>query len=370
MNKVLLTGATGFVGSTLAASFLARNVPIVVLSRNDPDGERTKSAILNAAKGFGFDIGQAIDRHFQVVNVDFADFAQSIPASALADVTIAWHCSAEMSYSVNKLSSSFETNVCCTVQLFNALRAASSKLQRFYYMSTSYVAGMRGGPVDARLHADSKLINPYQVTKWSAEHALHLLHLETGIPVTIFRPSVVVGHRKSGWTFRNGFGFYMFIDAFRAFNKAGYDSLTLDIKPEVRPDFIPIDRLADDVIDLTLQTERRKSFEVFHCTGGLTISTQETLRLMGVQCNVRVSYGKPVTSIEQRFDRATETNKPFANVEWVFSRESLDHLLGREPAKELLTIEQITRIIRWYLELEPQDATSDKANVGQAALAN
>ena len=48
-NKVLLTGATGFVGSALAAGFLAKSIPVLVLSRNDPGGVRTATPILEAA---------------------------------------------------------------------------------------------------------------------------------------------------------------------------------------------------------------------------------------------------------------------------------------------------------------------------------
>ncbi|UUZ48690.1 SDR family oxidoreductase [Massilia sp. B-10] len=87
--------------------------------------------------------------------------------------------------------------------------------ERFYYVSTAYVAGMQGGAVTEQLHVRPRLINPYQLSKWGAEQALHLLHMKSQVPLTIFRPSVVTGHRRSGWTVRNGFGIYMFIDAAR-----------------------------------------------------------------------------------------------------------------------------------------------------------
>lgn len=331
-------------------------MPVLALSRNDPDGERTGRAILDAARGFGLDISQAVARHLQVIDVDFSGLPHCIPAAVLADVKYAWHCAAEMSYSPNKLASSFEVNVGNSTQLFKLLRAAAPALQRFYYMSTAYVAGMQGGIVEERLHAGARLINPYQITKWGAEQALHLLHLETALPLTIFRPSVVIGHRDSGWTLRNGFGFYMFIDALRAFAAAGFDRLTVNLKAGVRPDLIAINQLVDDAVALTLRAEGRDACEIFHCSGGLGISTHELMTRFAAATGVRVSFGHPVTAIEQKFGRATEVNMPFANTEWHFVRHSLDRVLGRAMPPGLLMPSDFSHVIAWYLAQDPPAA--------------
>jgi nucleoside-diphosphate-sugar epimerase len=359
VNKVLLTGATGFVGSALAASFLARSMPVVVLSRNDPDGERTESAILDAAKGFGLDISEAIDQHLDVINVDFSDLEHCISADVLADVKFAWHCAAEMSYSPHKLASSFEVNVGNSTRLLKLLSAASPRLQRFYYMSTAFVAGMQGGEVAERLHAETQLINPYQITKWGTEHALQLLHRETGMPLTIFRPSIVIGHRESGWACRNGFGLYMFLEAFRAFGAAGHEQLTADFKAGVRPDLVSIDQLAQDALKLTLREQDRNTFEVLHCSGGLGITLQDLMLRFAAATGVRLSFGPPVTSAEQKFSRATGLNMPFANTEWQFGRQVLDRALGQAASPEMLTHHDLSRMIAWYLGQDEQDADAD-----------
>jgi len=367
VNKVLLTGATGFVGSTLAAIFLARSMPVVVLSRNDPDGERTESAILEAARGFGFDISQAITHNLDIINVDFSDLEYCIAPDVLADVKIAWHCAADMSYSPNKLATSFETNVGNTTRLFRILHNASPDFRRFYYVSTAYVAGMRGGRVTESLHPWGRLINPCQITKWGAEQALHLLHLTTNVPITIFRPSVIVGHRRSGWVSRNGFGFYMFIDALRAFSAAGYEHITVDMNAGIRPDLIAIDQLAEEAATLALQDAQRRPFEVFHCTGGLGSTTHELISRIACATGTQVSFGNPVTAIEQKFDRATELHKPFANIEWEFERNLLDQALGRKESSKALTPSELSRMIAWYLD---QDIYAVMQNSTQSALAN
>lgn len=350
MNKVLITGATGYVGSVLAATFLARSTPVVVLSRDDPDGERTESAILEAAKGFGLDIAHQITQHLQVANVDFSDLEHCLPAELVADVQVAWHCAAEMSYSANKLASSFEVNVGYSTRLYRLLAKAAPQLQRFYYVSTAYVAGMQGGAVRETLHGAVRLINPYQVSKWSAEHALHHEHQANGVPLTLFRPSIVIGHRQTGWTARNGFGFYMFADALRAFSAAGYDHLTVDMKGDIRPDLVPIDQLAADALGLS-QCEgqpQREPFEVFHCTAGLSLTSHDLMKQLGEASGVSLSFGTPLTTMEQKFARATDVNMPFANTQWSFSRTLLDRALGRDAPPSLLTRDDHQRQVGWY----------------------
>lgn len=352
MNKILLTGATGYVGSALAASFLARSTPLVVLSRNDPDGERTESAILEAARGFGLDIAHQITQHLQVVNVDFSDLEHCVPRELLADVQLAWHCAAEMSYSPHKLASSFEVNAGYSTRLYRLLAGAAPKLARFYYVSTAYVAGMQGGPVKEALHGAVRLINPYQVSKWSAEHALHFEHRANGVPLTLFRPSIVIGHRDTGWTVRNGFGFYMFADALRAFRAAGYDQLTAGMQGGVKPDLIPIDQLVADALGLTEGEEpsRRASFEVFHCTSGLGLTTHDLMEQLGTASGVSVSFGTPLTTVEQKFARATEVNMPFANTQWSFSRELLDRALGGSTPPTPLTQAELALLVDRYFD--------------------
>src|SRR5690349_12666987 len=110
MNKLLVTGATGFVGSALAARFLARSMDVVALSRRDPDGTRSRAVITEAARGCGLDVGAAIERRLQVIDVDFSDLARPEHLQQIKHVTHAWHCAAEMSYAPSKLASSFEAN--------------------------------------------------------------------------------------------------------------------------------------------------------------------------------------------------------------------------------------------------------------------
>ncbi|OQS36181.1 SDR family oxidoreductase [Chromobacterium haemolyticum] len=363
MHQILISGATGFVGGALAANFLARGARVLALSRNDPDGMRTLNAVVAAAEGCGLDIRGALENHLDVLNVDFAQLEETLDGAALVGVTEVWHVAAEMSYSSHKLSQSFATNVGNSTRLYEAVQRHASACRRFYYVSTAYVAGMAGGLVKEELHVRSHMANTYQVTKWSAEQALHLLYQRHGLPVTLFRPSVVVGHRHTGWAFRNGFGFYMFLNAMVAIAQAGHKELAVDLAADSRPDLISIDQLVADACALTLRQQQGRDFEVFHCAGGRSERTEDIVRMWGEVAGVRATLGAPTSALDQKFDRAVEPNRPFANQEWQFDRSRLDVAAGRAQTPAPLSLDELCMLCAWYADdVAAEQAVAAEAN--------
>ncbi|RUL83101.1 SDR family oxidoreductase [Tautonia sociabilis] len=72
-------------------------------------------------------------------------------------------------------------------------------LERLFYFSTAYVAGSlrRYDAVEDALNPDPGHANNYEATKYEAERRVRGAMVE-GLPVTIFRPSIVVGDSVSG----------------------------------------------------------------------------------------------------------------------------------------------------------------------------
>jgi len=72
-------------------------------------------------------------------------------------------------------------------------------LDRYNYVSTCYVAGLRQGRIlETELEHSAGFRNFYEESKYLAEVAVE--KLKPFLPVTIFRPSVVVGDSQSGET--------------------------------------------------------------------------------------------------------------------------------------------------------------------------
>lgn len=72
-------------------------------------------------------------------------------------------------------------------------------LKRYNYISTCYVAGKRVGEIrEDELEHDAGFRNHYEETKYLAE--MEVEKLKADLPITIFRPSVVVGDSQTGET--------------------------------------------------------------------------------------------------------------------------------------------------------------------------
>lgn len=81
----------------------------------------------------------------------------------------------------------------------NELVKTLPNLRRYNYISTCYVAGKRKGEIlEDELAHDEGFRNFYEETKYFAE--MEVENLKKDFPVTIFRPSVVVGDSKTGET--------------------------------------------------------------------------------------------------------------------------------------------------------------------------
>ncbi|MGF6901681.1 NAD-dependent epimerase/dehydratase family protein [Paraburkholderia sp. GAS348] len=348
MNKIILTGATGFVGSALAATLLSRGATVLAVSRNDQDGCRTETAVREAAAGCGLDLGAAIRDRLVTFDAGQGPLADALDADSLQAADAVWHCAAEMSYSANKLAHAYQTNVCGTVDLYRKVAAHAPACKRFYYVSTAYTAGIRGGNTDETLHVGNPCVNSYQVTKWCAEQSLSVLHQEGALPVAIFRPTIVVGHAQTGWARRNGFGFYMFVDAIEAVRRAGASHARLNLPGDVKPDLVTVDRVVDDMAGLTSRENQGAAFEVFHCSGGRELNNRQLLSIISETTGVRATHGPPMTLHDQRIDRAIDANRLFASTDWTFNRTSLDAALKRESRSTPVDKDLLARLVDWY----------------------
>lgn len=163
----------------------------------------------------------------------------------LFETTDVFHLAAVYDLAVEK-DLAFRVNLEGTKNV-NSFAQKVSELRRYNYISTCYVAGRREGRIaETELEHTAGFRNYYEETKYLAEVEVERLKAE--LPVTIYRPAVVVGDSKTGETAKYD-GIYHLI---RYLRKAPMVLRVLNVgNPKVRLNLVPVDFVVDAIAALS-----------------------------------------------------------------------------------------------------------------------
>lgn len=171
--KVLVTGASGFVGSALCAYLVAKGHIVRGAVRSTP----------------GKPLPGVEYRSVSDLSVD-TDWRE-----ALAGIDAVVHCAARVHImneaSVDPLTAFREVNVKGTACL--AEQAVDSGVKRFVYISSIKVNGESTREHPFKADDTPAPEDPYGISKWEAEQDLRELAEKTGLEVVIIRPPLVYG---------------------------------------------------------------------------------------------------------------------------------------------------------------------------------
>ena len=119
-------------------------------------------------------------------------------------------------------------------------------LRRYNYVSTCYISGKRTGDIlETDLEHNAGFRNNYEETKYLAE--IEVERLKATLPVTIYRPSVVVGDSRTGETTKYD-GIYYLIHYLR---KAPILLRIMNVgNNNVRLNLVPVDFVVDAIAAL------------------------------------------------------------------------------------------------------------------------
>jgi thioester reductase-like protein len=188
---IFFTGFPGFIGTRVVRALLESDADLRVAALVEAKmGDRAREA---AAK-------LDADR-IEILEGDIADRKLGLSDDQLerlrAETTIAYHLAAIYDLAV-PLEIAQRVNVDGTGNVLE-LCASCEKLERLNYVSTAYVAGDRRGVVyEHELVFGQKFKNHYESTKYQAE--VWVREAMDEVPVTIYRPAIVVGDSQSGET--------------------------------------------------------------------------------------------------------------------------------------------------------------------------
>jgi dihydroflavonol-4-reductase len=171
---ILVTGATGFVGSAVARRLVQHGLEVRVLVRPGSDRRNIDGLDIEVATG------------------DLAD-RNSLERAAKGCAAL-FHVAADYRLWTRDPQGMFATNVDGTRDVLRA--AAEAGATRVVYTSSVAVLGLRatGDPADEETPvAFADMIGPYKQSKFRAEAEVRRLVSDEGIPVVIVNPSMPVG---------------------------------------------------------------------------------------------------------------------------------------------------------------------------------
>lgn len=263
-GPLLLTGATGFLGMELLCRYLERSERHVYALVRARDEEQAAERLRAAIERVCGDCERFAGR-WTAVPGDICEPGLGVDAETRRrlgeEVDEILHGAATVSFSL-PLPESRRVNVEGTRQLLEfaeECQAEGGGLRHFSYVSTAYVAGDHPGSFsEDQLNVGQGFRNGYERSKFEAEQLVQ--RAAERLPVKVFRPSIIVGERESGWTA----SFNVLYPPLKAL-EAG-SSPVIPGRSSTPVDVVPVDFVADAVFELA--GEPAPSGEVNHLVAG------------------------------------------------------------------------------------------------------
>jgi thioester reductase-like protein len=262
-NTVFITGATGNIGGKLLITILDKDhdTRIIALIRGE-SVSAARSRLVQALCVLEPEFDTAlIGSRVRVICGDITQHQLGLSDAAFdklaSEVTHIIHSAAGIQFTL-PLDCARQVNFVGTINVMRlAQRVAEvGKLRNVTYISTAYVCGDRDGWIyEDEPVAPRQFSNTYEQTKYEAEQ--YVRTLMPTLPITILRPSIVVGDSKTGRTLT----FNVLYSPLKFIYKGIIRALTCD--PATPLDVVPLDYVASASHHILFRTEAiGKTFQI------------------------------------------------------------------------------------------------------------
>ncbi len=278
---IFLTGATGYIGSYLAAGLLEQHGESLNLLVRAEDNEEAQRRLWRSLQ-LHFDFPafrEHLSARIRIFRGDLTSPRFGLDAHEygllVASTDSVLHCAASLNRKSEK--SCLNVNLRGTLEVIQLARRAHDAhgLRRFSEVSTVAVAGRRNRELvseDGAIDWERSDYDPYARTKKFGEHMV--AELLPDVPRTIFRPSIVLGDSSRPETTQ--------FDMVRAFVFLGILPV-LPFRPDDCVDLVPVDYVADAIV--TLHQHPHPKHEIYHLSSG--VNSESFRELTGALAKAR-----------------------------------------------------------------------------------
>ena len=368
-KNVLVTGATGFLGSHLAYRLLEQGHHVFALARSSkaaPAIRRVEDTLREVA---GSD--EALQEHIAQLRVIEGDISQAdlglnetSKREIVSSADEVWHCAASLSFAEDDRDEIFRMNAGGTGQLLRLVEQIPGR--RLHHVSTAYVAGNRPDvAMETEIDVGQTFKNPYEESKCRSELMVAEAHRKGLARSTVYRPSIVIGDSRTGRV-THFHGVYAFIRGLWAalerirrkmpegtvvhlpLRVAGSTSTTLN--------FVPIDFVVDGMMAVAAQ--ETSTGGTYHLTNPEptpnTLWLSNITRIMGVtgvEIVDKKSFDEtPMTRLEALFQKQMAFYYMYLQGEPRFDcRRTAAALQDTGISCPRVTVDFIEKMMGWYV---------------------
>ncbi|MFP4597681.1 MAG: SDR family oxidoreductase [Persicimonas sp.] len=158
-------------------------------------------------------------------------------------------------------------------------------LERLNHFSTAFVAGKRTGVImEDELEEDQQFRNPYEKTKYEAELAMR--QAMRHIPVSVFRPSIIVGDSETGEIDRMAGPYYLMNLIVQMPESV---PILMPGKGDKPLNLVPVDYVCDSMHTISLQAD--SAAKTFHLCDPNPLSALKVFELVAREAGKRAPVG-------------------------------------------------------------------------------
>ncbi len=341
----LLTGATGFIGQYVLERLLVLDVPVVTIGR--PKGatsakDRVLAVVEELSRRTGKKLPQPVVFTGDLAEEDLGldDFAlewfQGNCKQVLHNAaSIRFHCDGD------RTKDPWLSNYTGTCNVVELCRQAG--IDTFHHVSTAYVCGTRRDTVyETELECGQEFANDYQEAKLHAEK--HIREQEFLKSKTFYRPGIVVGDSRDGFTTAPDFGLYHYIEfnwniakTLRSVSDPTgplHLPFRLQMTGEERRNLVTVDWIADAIVHIMTRPEHHN--QTYHLTPETPVYTRQVIKAIsdyfqfeGIECigNEPLDVSEQ-SDIERMFYDFASTFEEYWDDEPIYDRSNTNRVLN------------------------------------------
>ena len=332
-TSAFVTGGTGFLGSFLVARLLREGRRVVALVRGVDSVERLRAVVKQA--GGGQFTEPLMNEQLIVAAGDVSQPGLGLRTEQkkefIKEVAEIWHCATSFKYQEHDRDVAVAQNVQGTRNVIEfAAQCNQKNTTPVFHVSTVCAAPVVSGVAHEQLaSSDAPCRNIYEWSKRQGEHVVARAHQEQRLPALILRPSIIVGHSRTGTAFRCN-GYYGVLRALALLVRNleinlgdGFDrNLRLRVlaNPDLRLNLVPIDFVVDAMWQIAKNNRAWKGTQgIFHIANESPVRVQDLFRIAqdslgisGIELVEEYAFQEqPMSGLERIFYQRAQFQAPY-----------------------------------------------------------